>query len=93
MDVVMSTNRVSPFLDETLASLLAQTYKRSTLTVVADGCPNPASLTAAIERVPGCRCCNSPIAAFQLHAIQVSDTLEPRFRPARRRRHLGPEQA
>ena len=56
----MSTNRVSPFLDETLASLLAQTYKRWTLTVVADGCPNPASLTAAIERVPGCRVLQQP---------------------------------
>jgi glycosyltransferase involved in cell wall biosynthesis len=60
VDVVMSTNRLSPYLDETLGSLMAQTWSSWKLTVVDDGSPDPAALAAVVGRVPRSRVVRQP---------------------------------
>lgn len=44
VDVVLATNRISPFLRETLASLDSQTLQNWHLVVVDDGCAEPEKL-------------------------------------------------
>lgn len=51
VDVVVATNRHSPYLDEALASVQAQTWPHWRLIVVDDGSPVPDEIRASCERV------------------------------------------
>ncbi len=55
VDVVLATNRLSPYLAETLGSVRAQTWTSWRLTVVDDGSPCPDDVAAAVAEVPGAR--------------------------------------
>jgi glycosyltransferase involved in cell wall biosynthesis len=53
VDIVVATNRRSPFLREALESVVAQDYPNWTLTVVDDGSPDPSWLEGLVhELVP-----------------------------------------
>lgn len=51
VDVVVATNRNTPFLSEALQSLVAQTHTNWHLFVVDDGAPDSTALEAAVRRV------------------------------------------
>ncbi len=53
VDVILATNRSSPFLERTLTSLLAQTWRQWRLILVDDGSPDPSSLRREASRVDG----------------------------------------
>ncbi|MEI2779520.1 MAG: glycosyltransferase family A protein [Tetrasphaera sp.] len=55
IDVVVATNRCSPFLAETLDSVLAQTWTHWRLTLVDDGSPDPEANAAALSAVSRAR--------------------------------------
>ena len=55
VDVVVATNRRSPYLSQALASLVTQTYYRWRLILVDDGCPDPDFIADAVRGVPGSR--------------------------------------
>lgn len=52
--VVMSTNRVSPYLAEALASVVAQTYTDWHVLLMDNGSPDPDRLAEIAAGVPGC---------------------------------------
>ena len=52
VDLVMATNRASPFLRRTLESVVAQTYPHWRLTVVDDGTPDPDVVRRAVADMP-----------------------------------------
>src|SRR5690554_6786704 len=49
---VIATNRASPYLDEALSSVAAQTYPDIDVLVVDDGSPDPDGLGAVLARHP-----------------------------------------
>jgi glycosyltransferase involved in cell wall biosynthesis len=51
--VVLATNRNGPYLDDTLASLAAQTFAPWELILVDDGSPDPGSIEAAAAGIAG----------------------------------------
>lgn len=51
VDVVVATNRNTPYLTEGLLSVVAQTYPHWTLTVVDDGAPDPQAIDDAVHGV------------------------------------------
>lgn len=53
VDVIVATNRLSPFLSPTLESVRAQTWTSWRLTVVDDGSPCPVDIAAAVADIPG----------------------------------------
>lgn len=53
VDVVVATNRSSPFLRETLASVAAQTWARRRVTVVDDGSPDADGLRRLVGEAEG----------------------------------------
>jgi glycosyltransferase involved in cell wall biosynthesis len=53
VDVVVATNRSGRFLDEAVASVVAQTWPAWRLTVVDDGSPAPDVIDEVVGRVPG----------------------------------------
>lgn len=55
VDVVVPTNRVSPYLEPALASVAAQTYANWRLVVVDDGSGRGDELVQIVERVDGAR--------------------------------------
>lgn len=56
VDIVVATNRRSPYLREALESVVAQDYSKWTLTVVDDGSPDPIGLEHLVhEMVPAAR--------------------------------------
>lgn len=55
VSMIMGTNRVSPFLDEALASMVNQTHPRVEIIVVDDGCRDPASLDGLLATYSGVR--------------------------------------
>ena len=55
VDVVLATNRSSPFLVETLRSVQAQTFTDWTLTVVDDGSPAPDAWRRSVDEIPRAR--------------------------------------
>lgn len=50
VDIVVATNRNSPYLAEALESVNAQTYQEWRLFVVDDGAPDPEALDRCVER-------------------------------------------
>lgn len=55
VDVIVATNRLSPFLDEAVRSVAAQTWPHWRLLVVDDGSPEPAALDRAVAGVERAR--------------------------------------
>jgi glycosyltransferase involved in cell wall biosynthesis len=55
VDLVMATNRSSPYLATALESVLAQSYPHWQLTVVDDGTPDPRTLASAVGDMPRTR--------------------------------------
>jgi len=55
VDVVVPTNRVSPYLESALASVVAQTYANWRLVVVDDGSGRGDELERIVDRVDGAR--------------------------------------
>lgn len=53
VSVIVATNRNGSFLNQTLASLVAQTFTDWELVVVDDGSPDPDGVEAAVAQVPG----------------------------------------
>jgi GT2 family glycosyltransferase len=53
VDVVIPTNRVSPYLPAALASVVAQTYRNWRVIVVDDGSGSPDALERIVAEVPG----------------------------------------
>lgn len=51
VDVIVATNRCSPFLAEAVASVVGQTYENRNLIVVDDGCPDPEFVPAVLAGV------------------------------------------
>jgi glycosyltransferase involved in cell wall biosynthesis len=55
VSVIVATNRRSPFLDEALASVAAQTHPHVDVVVVDDGSPDPDQLARLVAAHPGVR--------------------------------------
>ncbi len=60
VDVIVATNRLSPYLAATLDSVRAQTWTSWRLTVVDDGSPRPEDVAAAVAGVPGAQVVRQP---------------------------------
>lgn len=64
--VVLCTNRHSPYLAATLASLRAQTWTSWELVLVDDGSPVPDELDAAVADLPAARVVHRPASGLAL---------------------------
>ena len=62
VDVILPTNRTSPYLQATIASLAAQTWTHWRLILVDDGVPDPEYLDAAVGHVRDSRVIHRPHA-------------------------------
>ena len=74
VDVVISTNRASPYLREAIESVLQQSWTRWRLIVVDDGSPTPEFLLDAVRDVPGALVVRQPpsgLPAARNHGIRV----------------------
>ena len=60
VDVIIPTNRVSPFLAEALKSLSSQTWSNWRLTIVDDGSPDPVALAEATSGIPNAQLIRNP---------------------------------
>jgi len=60
VDVIIATNRASPFLSEALASVCAQTWTGWRIIIVDDGCSDPAFLRSAVHDIPEARIVRQP---------------------------------
>jgi glycosyltransferase involved in cell wall biosynthesis len=76
VDVIVATNRASPYLHEALTSVVDQTWDRWRLTVVDDGGPDPDGLAAVVAAVPRSRVVHRPaggLAAARNTGIAETD--------------------
>jgi glycosyltransferase involved in cell wall biosynthesis len=76
VDVIVATNRASPYLEETLRSVVEQTWERWRVTVVDDGGPDPDGLAAVVAAVPRSRVVRRPaggLAAARNTGIAATD--------------------
>lgn len=64
--VILCTNRRSPYLAETLASLRAQTWTDWELVLVDDGSPVPDELDAAVAELPYARVLHRPASGLAM---------------------------
>ena len=55
VSIVVATNRLSEFLPEALASVVAQTYGSTEIIVVDDGSPHPEAVIRAARAIPNSR--------------------------------------
>ena len=60
VDVIIATNRASPFLSEALASVRAQTWTGWRIIIVDDGCSDPEFLRSAVHDIPDARIVRQP---------------------------------
>lgn len=74
VDVVISTNRASPYLREAVDSVVQQSWTRWRLIVVDDGSPTPQFLLDALRDVPGSVVVRQPasgLPAARNHGIRL----------------------